>query len=1117
MQVLRRVAAIWYDSETTQRWFCPHQLEVNIITQVKIWFRTPVDKPTQAQRVFKLRKMVQLMSDWLAPRQKGGRSRTAPKVSRLHLMAMPVLLLLDTMYGKKRVLDKTWTRFLPRGVMQRILLGCDKGEDLDSFLDFLVAAARGDLTEGMYNYVIVSRQHAKWYAGVFRARRLVNGRPHPGAQVRHAEHLEGMADPRKAKGAGVKYILWAKRPRHQQLLLPFHHDSIERCTHVESYQLAVFNPPANSRGTRLSYEDDTWEEKEKRAIRNRKPPRWQRKDLTCEEAVGFNFWGDAEQQRKCFTWDLIRRERDATRKKASGVPTALWHAELPIDTYRRYQEKLGMIAGIRVQGPLDMYDEEFDDVFLQHLGTPKKAATAVFLYRLTTPAMVRLLNRAQDLPRETKRSAIVAKLAYLLKIRGVLSVAEQHVRVPKVGNLSAASLRATIAKCIRQSPVEMGRQDFWLSKLKIHESAEPSLHRHARDHRIVAKEFDIKREEARTEHEKWRARRWDPIVIMEESLDVPAVVDPKFLSKRVRSEVCRWMHTVGMPKIVKKHILQEIRTDIWFVDQPRPGPLQRVFAKQFEVGPEETLVGLDRNVRAAARMTRATYEAGLYDTYVRDTIHYRVVPTDGEDEALARMRQQVNRALPRWMRRRPMSIGREYTNIKEKCCAPDTEGVTRLSCQRPHSHWREVSVQNTPYRTELQSAARAVEHINRADPAPSFSSQGLHVIRSELQLAYDTLQKPLEWRCACRRCGEEKPPTSLLRGDGTQMFKEVENSEVLRSFQESAGRVQVAYGMRAVVETMKDPKIRGPRFAKIPFRSRKMRVWSFGWPRNEPFPVALRAQGDDGRSLERMLRATSHMRLSKLGRHLLERLRGVEMGGSASPVKANIVFSAHERRRLKDVTGLITEGFLLQGECVESVVGGVRYADDLVLLSGVLCPACLGTFGTGTYKAPLEFTIEEQGALISFCDLILWSRESGLEMWRHDPNFLYVLGAAPTPKKVRYPPYMGRGITPRRKVRAWLAGSWHVEVQKTPDWGRRRAGVLRPLGELLIKGFPIRELLKAAAAVQSPAVRQARDYSRRWLRALRARYGPSPQRAAVQQELYDVHVLTGALEHLRAG
>ena len=71
-----------------------------------------------------------------------------------------------------------------------------------------------------------------------------------------------MADPRKAKGAGVKYILWAKRPRHQQLLLPFHHDSIERCTHVESYQLAVFNPPANSRGTRLSYEDDTWEEKE---------------------------------------------------------------------------------------------------------------------------------------------------------------------------------------------------------------------------------------------------------------------------------------------------------------------------------------------------------------------------------------------------------------------------------------------------------------------------------------------------------------------------------------------------------------------------------------------------------------------------------------------------------------------------------------------------------------------------------------------------------------------------------------------------------------------------------------------------------------------------------------
>ena len=123
------------------------------------------------------------------------------------------------------------------------------------------------------------------------------------------------------------------------------------------------------------------------------------------------------------------------------------------------------------------------EALLQHLGTPKKQATAIHLYKLTTPFLVKCINRAKKLPRETKRSAVTAKITYLLRTRGVRSVAEQHVRVPKLPGLEPDVIKDAIARAVRQSPVEESRQDFWLDNLRVHGTAEPSYHRYARGHR----------------------------------------------------------------------------------------------------------------------------------------------------------------------------------------------------------------------------------------------------------------------------------------------------------------------------------------------------------------------------------------------------------------------------------------------------------------------------------------------------------------------------------------------------------------------------------------------------------------------------------------------------------
>ena len=61
------------------------------------------------------------------------------------------------------------------------------------------------------------------------------------------------------------------------------------------------------------------------------------------------------------------------------------------------------------------------------------------------------------------------------------------------------------------------------------------------------------------------------------------------------------------------------------------------------------------------------------------------------------------------------------------------------------------------------------------------------------------------------------------------------------------------------------------------------------------------------------------------------------MGKSESPLKAELVFSDEEKGRLGRAPQLRKEGFLKEGESIHEVVAGVRYVDDLVLMSKVLC------------------------------------------------------------------------------------------------------------------------------------------------------------------------------------
>ena len=87
----------------------------------------------------------------------------------------------------------------------------------------------------------------------------------------------------------------------------------------------------------------------------------------------------------------------------------------------------------------------------------------------------------------------------------------------------------------------------------------------------------------------------------------------------------------------------------------------------------------------------------------------------------------------------------------------------------------------------------------------------------------------------------------MMRGDGTQMFKEVPNPRVTAAFDRVAARVRNSTGAAAVYEERVRGVLGEPQLAKAYFRKPDHVVWTFGRPREEQPGTRMSLQGRDGR------------------------------------------------------------------------------------------------------------------------------------------------------------------------------------------------------------------------------------------------------------------------------
>ena len=86
-----------------------------------------------------------------------------------------------------------------------------------------------------------------------------------------------------------------------------------------------------------------------------------------------------------------------------------------------------------------------------------------------------------------------------------------------------------------------------------------------------------------------------------------------------------------------------------------------------------------------------------------------------------------------------------------------------------------------------------------------------------------------------------------MRGDGTQMFKEIGHDRVNTGFSRAAARVRNALGATAICEESVKVELRPPEFASSFFYRPNTRVWTFGQRVHEEPPLAMLHRGRDGR------------------------------------------------------------------------------------------------------------------------------------------------------------------------------------------------------------------------------------------------------------------------------
>lgn len=399
---------------------------------------------------------------------------------------------------------------------------------------------------------------------------------------------------------------------------------------------------------------------------------------------------------------------------------------------------------------------------------------------------------------------------------------------------------------------------------------------------------------------------------------------------------------------------------------------------------------------------------------------------------------------------------------------------------------REVSTQQEADITNLRAIARDIDFLFTKDPAVSLQSGGLHLMCDEILNDISDLTDDMRYWYKCRRCGKPKIPITIGKADIAQMFKCIHKASVMSGYVKLAKRVKSTTRNTAILEKRDRAGRRYTTFAKRKFVLKGTKCFSYVGRKND---------------IHMALRWSNQLQLSKLGTVYVRRRRGMAMGHTLSSSKGGIVLRQMEIDWLSATETHSKHRFTKENEKWHNVIGGKRYADDIMLYSKVCCESCLQEWLSHLYQPPMIPEWEGSGWNQTMCDLNVQVVLSEKGYWiprirKLDKNESFLLGFSLYPARARFAPNIDK--TPRAHIRSWVIGGWTTEARRAHGTDAYdtaeliKIGAFRLIGELLLLGHSEKLLRSIIHSVHQPEIRWIVHEVAKWLDSLQLyRYSAS--------------------------
>ena len=877
-------------------------------------------------------------------------------------------------------------------------------------------------------YSLFNGSHC-WYIGKALLRRK---KDQPGIPARIMEHLTSVLRKGSQAGRSIRAVLLRQMPPSNIGFLIVKRGLHEWIKAAETMLIRNLRPLGN-KGQCASRKQGG-----RRKRRKRPPPRFR------QHRRSRSIW---EMPRSFFqVCDIVQRRR---RQFLASQPP-LWTSQSFREAYRRKQREIFARTG--KLGPLFIYGRSYMHLLAVWACSKHSSLDKRIWFRCTQAgrAVVHLARLVSMMPGYVRRANGFWHVDRLLK---TLRLPGRHVHWFKCPDASSMTLAR---RALKHAASCMSRQHVpflyrWMMEKVRFCRGKALRFLDRRNATQASKEIDVaeicRKGVFAAEH--WM--RGEEILRLHGNWSIVDRQQQVESYKQLETDFKTWLRCQHCSKQATRaglHILRKGKQQM----RPDLAPeAEYAYISDMMVGQNEVLLQDDKDKKCTWTMPFACLAAFLLVLVLRDR---QWEPTDMSLHNLHLLVYGVSMyAVPSYLRKGPLRRGScapyMYPFVKSKCFSASGG---RTCTKQGHSCLRKVvSFFKAPWRRAWRLAGRALQ-VLVIQTGAGFSIWQLKDIVPVFKRRFSKL------RCGpsideCVRCQRMKRPTTFLVADAAQMYEQVDMALVLQAFDAKSAALLGSHGVETI--TVK--------------KGRSFAGWCGGAPQTRSGTVVVFSMS----ILRRMLVASSYLRFASIG-DLVVRAKGLVIGGLLSMISAGCLLSHEEAQFMKGEgpgAALTPPGWSL-----EQLLLGMRYVDDLLLVSCALCHGCLHSLVQAIYS--VTFEVEPESHENTWTDVVFHDcPRTGRVAWiPKNPNRGWIRGSAAKSKQ-RYPPYLGRLQCAFGILRGMLLGRLARLQELELGEANQARFFLEEFEELILEGYPL-GLLRAlvhSLGIKGPALFKVRQ------------------------------------------